>query len=164
MSTTNVGHTALWNKSSAVYRRHRVTPLAGICKNPTREPYHTSLRFVLTSVCRNSQLHSTYCRSSRWHCNYLLSKTKTTKPRKVDTMAPTSLSDLKRKDLFQTKGYINAEWVRAKSGKTFDVVDPATLETIATIPEMGAAACSRSRTRGFPVIQENNSTSESPNA
>jgi succinate-semialdehyde dehydrogenase/glutarate-semialdehyde dehydrogenase len=54
-------------------------------------------------------------------------------------MGPTSLSDLKRKDLFQTKGYINAEWVSSKSGKTFDVVDPATLKKIATIPEMGAA-------------------------
>ncbi|KAE8445568.1 hypothetical protein EG329_013332 [Mollisiaceae sp. DMI_Dod_QoI] len=54
-------------------------------------------------------------------------------------MSPTSLSDLKRKDLFQTKGYINAEWVNAKSGKTFDVTDPATLKKLATVPEMGAA-------------------------
>src|SRR5271168_116271 len=54
-------------------------------------------------------------------------------------MAPMSLSDLKRKDLFQTKGYVNAEWVTAKSGKTFDVIDPATLENIATVSEMGAA-------------------------
>ena len=53
-------------------------------------------------------------------------------------MGPKSLSDLKRKDLFQTKGYINAEWVSSKSGKAFDVVDPATLKKIATIPEMGA--------------------------
>ena len=57
---------------------------------------------------------------------------------KAKTMAPTSLSDLKRKDLLQTKGYINAQWVEAKSGKTFDVVDPGTLEKIATVPEMGA--------------------------
>ena len=54
-------------------------------------------------------------------------------------MPPTSLSDLKRKDLLQSKGYINAEWVSAKSDKTFDVLDPATLDRIATIPEMGAA-------------------------
>lgn len=53
-------------------------------------------------------------------------------------MAPTSLSDLKRKDLLQSKGFINAEWVNAKSNKTFDVLDPATLNKIATIPEMGA--------------------------
>jgi succinate-semialdehyde dehydrogenase/glutarate-semialdehyde dehydrogenase len=51
---------------------------------------------------------------------------------------PKSLSELKRKYLFQTKGYINAEWVQAKSGKIFEVVDPATLEKIATVPEMGA--------------------------
>ncbi|ETI19799.1 hypothetical protein G647_08812 [Cladophialophora carrionii CBS 160.54] len=53
-------------------------------------------------------------------------------------MAPKTLNDLKRKDLFQTKGYIEESWVDATSGKTFDVYDPATLDKIATIPEMGA--------------------------
>ena len=52
-------------------------------------------------------------------------------------MAPKSLSDLKRKELFQTKGYIDSEWVDAASGKTLDVHDPATLNKIATLPEMG---------------------------
>ena len=52
-------------------------------------------------------------------------------------MGPKSLSDLKRKDLFQQKGYINHEWVDAASGKTFDVYDPASLNKIATVPEMG---------------------------
>jgi succinate-semialdehyde dehydrogenase / glutarate-semialdehyde dehydrogenase len=50
-----------------------------------------------------------------------------------------TLSDLKRKDLFQQKGYIAEEWVSAASGKTFDVYDPATLDKLATLPEMGAA-------------------------
>ena len=54
-------------------------------------------------------------------------------------MAPSSLNDLKRKDLFQTKGYVNAEWVSAASKKTFEVHDPATLDVIATVPEMGKA-------------------------
>ncbi len=53
-------------------------------------------------------------------------------------MAPKSLDDLKRKDLFQTKGYIEEAWVDAASGETFDVYDPATLDKIATLPEMGA--------------------------
>ncbi|KIW70194.1 hypothetical protein PV04_02486 [Phialophora macrospora] len=53
-------------------------------------------------------------------------------------MAPKTMNDLKRKDLFQTKGYIDESWVDATSGKTFDVYDPATLDKIATIPEMGA--------------------------
>lgn len=48
-----------------------------------------------------------------------------------------SLKDLNRPDLFQQKGYIAEEWVSSSSGKTFDVYDPATLEKIATIPEMG---------------------------
>lgn len=50
-----------------------------------------------------------------------------------------TLNDLRRKDLFQSQGYINAEWVKADSGKTFDVYDPATLDKIATLPEMGAS-------------------------
>ncbi|KAJ9616599.1 hypothetical protein H2200_000318 [Cladophialophora chaetospira] len=53
-------------------------------------------------------------------------------------MGPKTLDDLKRKDLFQTKGYIEESWVDAASGKTFDVYDPATLDKIATLPEMGA--------------------------
>ncbi len=52
-------------------------------------------------------------------------------------MGPKTLSDLKRKDLFQQKGYINEKWVDGVSGKTFDVYDPATLNKIATLPEMG---------------------------
>lgn len=48
-----------------------------------------------------------------------------------------TLSDLKRKDLFQQRGYIAEEWVDAASGETFDVYDPATLDKIATCPEMG---------------------------
>ena len=52
-------------------------------------------------------------------------------------MGPKSLADVKRKDLVQSKGYIASEWVSAASGKTFDVYDPATLDKIATVPEMG---------------------------
>ncbi|KAH7000942.1 succinate-semialdehyde dehydrogenase [Ilyonectria destructans] len=51
-------------------------------------------------------------------------------------MVPVSLSDLKRKDLFQQKGFIAESWVSSASGSVFDVRNPATLETIATLPEM----------------------------
>jgi succinate-semialdehyde dehydrogenase/glutarate-semialdehyde dehydrogenase len=54
-------------------------------------------------------------------------------------MAPKTIEDLRRKDLLQTKGYINGSWVDAASGDTFDVINPATLDTLATLPEMGAA-------------------------
>ena len=47
-----------------------------------------------------------------------------------------SLADLHRPDLFRQKGWISNEWVTATSGATFDVHDPATLEKIATLPEM----------------------------
>ena len=43
---------------------------------------------------------------------------------------------LKNEALFITKGFINGEWVEAKSGKTFDVFNPSTGEKIATLPEM----------------------------
>jgi len=58
-------------------------------------------------------------------------------------MPSKSLSDLKRKDLFQTQGYIDAEWVAATSGRTFDVHNPSTLEKLAAVPEMGAADTDR---------------------
>ena len=47
-----------------------------------------------------------------------------------------SLNDLKNKKLLQTKGLINGEWVDAASKSTFDVVDPATTEKLATLREM----------------------------
>ena len=53
-------------------------------------------------------------------------------------MGGKTLADLKRKDLFQTKGYIAEEWVDATGGATFDVLNPADLSKIATCPEMGA--------------------------
>ncbi|KAL3464261.1 Aldehyde/histidinol dehydrogenase [Aspergillus heterothallicus] len=53
-------------------------------------------------------------------------------------MSSISLSQLKRKDLFQQKGYIAEKWVGAASAATFEVTNPATLETIATLPEMNA--------------------------
>lgn len=49
-----------------------------------------------------------------------------------------SLKDLTRSDLLQTKGYIAEQWVDAVSGETFDVYDPATLEKLCSVPEMGA--------------------------
>ncbi|KAJ0425570.1 Aldehyde/histidinol dehydrogenase [Aspergillus carlsbadensis] len=54
-------------------------------------------------------------------------------------MVSTSLSQLNRKDLFQQKGYIAEKWVNSASSATFAVTNPATLETIATLPEMTAA-------------------------
>ncbi|KAI9932979.1 hypothetical protein ASPWEDRAFT_47365 [Aspergillus wentii DTO 134E9] len=54
-------------------------------------------------------------------------------------MAFSTPSTIKRKDLFQQKGFIAGSWVDSISGATFDVKNPATLETIATLPEMNAA-------------------------
>jgi succinate-semialdehyde dehydrogenase/glutarate-semialdehyde dehydrogenase len=69
-------------------------------------------------------------------------------------MPLTPLSDLKRRDLFQQKGYINGEWVSAKSGKTFNVVDPATLEKIAVVPEMGAEDTALAVDAAYTAFQE----------
>ncbi|TKA82645.1 hypothetical protein B0A55_00738 [Friedmanniomyces simplex] len=48
-----------------------------------------------------------------------------------------TLDDVKNKSLLRHKGLINGSWVSSSSGKsTFDVVDPATLDVLATLPEM----------------------------
>lgn len=50
---------------------------------------------------------------------------------------PKSLADLKNPSLLRDRGLINGQWVSAASSKsTFDVVDPATLSHLATLPEM----------------------------
>ena len=46
---------------------------------------------------------------------------------------------LKRKDLFLQKGFIAGSWVDTQDEDTFKVRDPASLEVVATVPEMGAA-------------------------
>ncbi|RSL74792.1 hypothetical protein CEP53_000033 [Fusarium sp. AF-6] len=53
-------------------------------------------------------------------------------------MASRILANLVRKDLFRTQGYIKGSWVDAASGRTFDVLDLATLDKVATVPEMGS--------------------------
>lgn len=42
-------------------------------------------------------------------------------------------------DLLKNKAYVNGEWISADSGKTFDVTNPATEETIGTLPDLGEA-------------------------
>jgi succinate-semialdehyde dehydrogenase/glutarate-semialdehyde dehydrogenase len=44
---------------------------------------------------------------------------------------------LKDKDLFRERGLIGGRWVEAASGKTIDVIDPATQAPIGTVPDMG---------------------------
>ena len=46
-------------------------------------------------------------------------------------------------DLLREQAYVDGAWVDADSGATFPVVDPATGETIANVPRMGAAEMRR---------------------
>ncbi|WP_339813860.1 NAD-dependent succinate-semialdehyde dehydrogenase [uncultured Imperialibacter sp.] len=39
--------------------------------------------------------------------------------------------------LIRTESYVNGQWVRAASGKTFDVTNPATGEVLASVTDMG---------------------------
>lgn len=49
-----------------------------------------------------------------------------------------SLHDVRNKSLLRDKGLIDGEWVDSVSGQaTFDVIDPATLDKLATMPDMG---------------------------
>src|ERR1700712_3418333 len=49
-----------------------------------------------------------------------------------------SLQDVKNKKLLPNKGLINGSWLASSTSgnSTFDVVDPATLDVLATLPEM----------------------------
>lgn len=44
---------------------------------------------------------------------------------------------LKDQDLFRQQGLIGGNWVGAASGKTVDVIDPATQGVLGTVPDMG---------------------------
>ncbi|MGZ8687394.1 MAG: aldehyde dehydrogenase family protein, partial [Gaiellaceae bacterium] len=46
-------------------------------------------------------------------------------------------------DLLKTQAFVDGAWVDADSGETFPVLDPATGETIAEVPRMGAAETRR---------------------
>ncbi|MGE3231551.1 MAG: aldehyde dehydrogenase family protein, partial [Hyphomicrobium sp.] len=50
---------------------------------------------------------------------------------------------LKDPKLFRQQGYINGKWTDADSGATIDVTNPATGETLGTIPKMVAAETRR---------------------
>ncbi|TGO19494.1 hypothetical protein BTUL_0004g01340 [Botrytis tulipae] len=47
--------------------------------------------------------------------------------------------DLKNTSLFHDKSYVNGDWVEAKSGKRFDVLDPGTGQVWATVPDNDAS-------------------------
>src|ERR1700748_2188983 len=59
---------------------------------------------------------------------------------KAPTAAPLPIKD---KSLFRQQCFIDGQWVDADSGKTIDVVNPATGEILGTIPNMGAAETKR---------------------
>lgn len=46
--------------------------------------------------------------------------------------------ELKNPSLFKDKSYVNGNWVEAKSGKRFDIIDPGTGNPWATAPDNGA--------------------------
>ena len=46
------------------------------------------------------------------------------------------MKNLRDKSLFREAGLIGGEWVAAGSGKTVDVIDPATQAAIGTVPDM----------------------------
>ena len=43
---------------------------------------------------------------------------------------------LKNKNLLKNKAYINGNWVDAKSGKTFKVVNPSSGEVVVSVPDL----------------------------
>lgn len=60
---------------------------------------------------------------------------------------------IKNKDLMKDKAYIDGQWVGADSGKSFDVVNPATGETLGAVPDMGAAETERAIAAGKKAMK-----------
>ncbi|MBB1271826.1 NAD-dependent succinate-semialdehyde dehydrogenase [Psychromonas sp. SR45-3] len=54
-----------------------------------------------------------------------------------------SISNLKNTSLLKTKSYINGQWLDADSGQTFDVIDPANGEVIASVADLGVGETHR---------------------
>ncbi|PVI03380.1 succinic semialdehyde dehydrogenase [Periconia macrospinosa] len=50
-----------------------------------------------------------------------------------------SVPPLNDKSLLKEQTYVNGEWINAKSGKTFEVIDPASGKPIGNVPEMDRA-------------------------
>jgi len=50
---------------------------------------------------------------------------------------------LKDSSLFHEKCFVDGEWLDADSGESIPVTNPATGETLGTIPKMGAAETER---------------------
>lgn len=50
-----------------------------------------------------------------------------------------SVPPLNDKSLLKNQTYVNGKWIGAKSGKTFEVTDPASGKVIGTMPEMDRA-------------------------
>ncbi|KAJ2637465.1 hypothetical protein GGF40_002346, partial [Coemansia sp. RSA 1286] len=48
------------------------------------------------------------------------------------------LAKIQDKSLVRSQAYVDGQWVDAKSGKTFKVQDPATLQTIGNVSDMDA--------------------------
>ena len=61
---------------------------------------------------------------------------------------------LTRPDLLKSQGFINGEWVDADSGKTLNVMNPATGEAVTTIPDMGAAETRRAIEKAEAALPE----------
>lgn len=53
------------------------------------------------------------------------------------------MQGLSRKDLFKQQAYIDGQWSDADSAETFEVTNPATGETLGTVPKMGQAETRR---------------------
>ncbi|KAK5137852.1 hypothetical protein LTR08_006620 [Meristemomyces frigidus] len=77
-------------------------------------------------------------------------------------MAPQkmALSDVKNRKLLPGKGLINGEWVNSSSStSTFDVVDPATLDVLATLPEMDKTDTAHAVSAAFEAFKTFKKTS-----
>ena len=62
------------------------------------------------------------------------------KPMATEARTPEQLRPLALEDseLFRTKAYVDGAWMEADDGAAFPVLNPATGETVAFVPRLGA--------------------------
>jgi hypothetical protein len=61
--------------------------------------------------------------------------------------------ELANPDLFHTESYIDAEWVTARSGKRFEVVDPGSDTAFASCPDNGPDDVDAAMQSSYKAVQ-----------
>lgn len=86
------------------------------------------------------------------NCNFRIFATRTFST--VIKMSHDLPFKLKNPDLLKTDSYVHGEWVKAKSGKTFDVIDPGSDKAWTKCPDNGAEDVDAAMESSYKAFQD----------